>query len=67
VCGVHQYLCASEGVVYLVSVLRISEILVRIQKRIRILGSVPVTKESGCGSGRLKNIRILQIQICNTD
>jgi hypothetical protein len=33
------------------AVLRIREILVRILMRIRILGSVPLTNGSGCGSG----------------
>jgi len=38
------------------SVLRIRDILVRIQRRIRILGSVPLINGSGCGSGRPKII-----------
>ncbi len=36
------------------SVLRIHEILERIRKRIRIRGFIPLTKGSGCGSGRQK-------------
>jgi hypothetical protein len=35
--------------------------------RIRILGTAPLTNESGCGSGRPKNIRILRIRIQNTN
>ncbi len=33
-----------------------SDILVRIRMQIRILGSVPLSNGSGCGSGRPKNI-----------
>jgi hypothetical protein len=39
------------------------DILVRIRMRIRTLGSVPLTNESGIGSGRPKNIRILRVRI----
>jgi hypothetical protein len=42
------------------AVLVIRDILVRI--RIRILGSVPLTNRSGCGSGRPKNKWILRIR-----
>ncbi len=38
--------------------LGISDILVRIQMRIRILGSVSLTNGSECGSGSPQNIRI---------
>jgi hypothetical protein len=39
--------------------LGIRDILVRTRMRIRILGSVPLTKGSGCGSGRPENIYII--------
>ncbi len=51
---------------WLFCLFRIRDILVRIQMRIRILGSVPgsvqINYESGCGSRRPKNIRIRRIQ-----
>jgi hypothetical protein len=40
------------------AVFRTRDILVRIQMRIRIHGSVPLTNEYGCGSGKPKNICI---------
>jgi hypothetical protein len=47
--------------------LRVRDILVRIRMRMGILGSVPLTNGSGCGSGRPKNIRIrMGIKIRNT-
>ncbi len=42
--------------------LGICDILVRIQMRSRILGSIPLIIESGCGSGMPKNIWILRIR-----
>jgi hypothetical protein len=50
----------------LVAMLGIRDILVRTRMRIRILGSVPLTNGSGCGSGRPENIRIIRIRIQNT-
>jgi hypothetical protein len=46
------------------AVLGIREILVPIRMRIRILGSVPLTNRSGCGSGRPRNIRIRIRETC---
>ncbi len=47
------------------AVLGMRDILVRIRMRTRILGSIPLTNGSGCGSGRPKNIRI-RMRIRNT-
>ncbi len=51
----------------LFAVLGIRDILVRIWMRIRILGSVPLTNGSGCGSGTPKNIQIrIRMRIRNS-
>jgi hypothetical protein len=61
-----------QGVLGDANVLRIRDILVPTdpdadpELRIRILGSVPLTNGSGCGSVRAKNIRILRIRNIGT-
>jgi hypothetical protein len=45
------YLPISPDILMYVSVLGIRDILVCIRMRIRILGSIPLTNRSGCGSG----------------